>query len=192
MGKNGNEIEDNCVKDRTIRARVEIYALCCPDTGLIRYIGKANDSQKRLKTHFRDMYRRDYPVYRWLRKLTIEGKYPVLRVLVICDSDTWREHEKMQIKKNSHNKLLNVAAGGDMPFCSKEQRAINGASVARSIHDNPDNRHLWNIKRSMGESLCYLKKNGLTGSYNRVIAKLSIAAEKNPKLFGQYASLKPI
>lgn len=28
--------------------RIELYALCCPDTHEIRYIGKAKDSQQRL------------------------------------------------------------------------------------------------------------------------------------------------
>ena len=51
--------------------KVEIYALLCPNTKDVRYIGKANDSEKRLKSHIRDSRRRNTPVYCWIKKLLL-------------------------------------------------------------------------------------------------------------------------
>lgn len=44
----------------------EIYALHCPDSGEIRYIGKARDSESRLKTHIRDSVSGTTPVRCWI------------------------------------------------------------------------------------------------------------------------------
>jgi hypothetical protein len=47
-----------------------------PATNEVRYIGKANDSMKRLKTHIRDSRRRNTPVYSWIKKLASKGLVP--------------------------------------------------------------------------------------------------------------------
>lgn len=189
MGRNKNDIELG-KNERTFRARVEIYALCCPDTMKIMYIGKANDSEKRLKSHYRDMRRRDYPLYMWLRELQYQGKVAVMRIIEVCNEGNWREREKYHIANNDN--LLNVAAGGEEPYCSKEQRAVNGRNNARVIHDNPDNKRIWAVKRNMGQALTFLKKNGKTETYNRVVDKLKLAAMKSPSLFGAYSQLTKI
>lgn len=109
-------------------ARVEIYGLYDPNTHELRYIGKANDSKKRLASHIRDARRRDYPVYRWINKLLSNSRLPYIKVLLVTDSERWREEEKRIIKENRElgSKLLNVAEGGDAPYCSTETRAANG------------------------------------------------------------------
>ena len=109
-------------------ARTEIYGLYDPNTNELRYIGKANDSKKRLASHIRDARRRDYPVYRWINKLLSNRQFPVMKVLLVTDSERWKEDEKRIIKETRESgvKLLNVAEGGDAPYCSRETRAANG------------------------------------------------------------------
>ena len=82
-----------------------IYALCCPDTSKIRYIGKSNDPEKRLKQHLREN-RRNYPVYNWINKLRMENKIPLLKIL--SETRDWKSKEKELIAKN-------VSEGGDQP-----------------------------------------------------------------------------
>lgn len=172
----------------------EIYALLCPDTRQVRYIGKANNSVKRLKSHIRDSKTRDTPVYRWFRKLSAENKVPICIVLEVATDGNWQDVEKRLIKeyKNKGAKLLNVAEGGDEPFCSPNQRATNGRNNALSIHSNPKRKQIWQLKKSMGASLKFLQQTGKKEVYNVIVAKLHIAAKKSPNLFGEYAMLTPM
>lgn len=173
--------------------KVEIYSLSCPASEEVRYIGKANNARSRLSTHLRDMYRRDYPLYRWMRKLHASGHVPIVKVVAICTTDNWREVEKETILKfkDEGARLLNVAEGGDEPFCSAGQRALNGAKVANAIHHGDSlAKKLWEVKRNMGSSLKWLLDNGRIDAYNRVVEKLKKASQLNPALFSEYRNLK--
>lgn len=113
---------------------VEIYALLDPRDNSLRYIGKANCSRKRLASHLRDMNSRDTPVYRWMRKLNSLGHRPVVEVLVVCSDEDWKSVERRAIQKarEAGVRLLNVADGGDEPYCSPDVRAANGRKAAQS------------------------------------------------------------
>lgn len=174
--------------------RVEIYALKCPTTGDIRYIGKANDSQKRLKTHVRDSRRRNTPVYCWIKKLTATGLMPVVEVLLVTDADNWKLEEIRLIAeyKAKNAQLLNVAIGGDEPYCSTEQRAKNGRAVFQSIYSNPDAKRLWKAKKQLGDSLAYFKKNGLVEAHNNLLRKIKAIAIDRPKILGKWLLIEEI
>jgi hypothetical protein len=129
---------------------IEIYALCDPATGEIRYIGKANDSEKRLKGHIRDSRRRNTPVYCWIRKLLSSGKFPKMIVLERPRPTEWKDSEARLIAQHKSKRLLNVATGGDEPFCPKEVRAANGRKNAKAIHSDPEKRNKWNLAREVG------------------------------------------
>jgi hypothetical protein len=73
----------------------EIYGLFDPETGALRYIGKANNSAKRLKQHLREYRRSKTPVYAWIGKLVRKGLSPEMRVLETADD--WREAERRLI-----------------------------------------------------------------------------------------------
>jgi hypothetical protein len=113
----------------------EIYALKDPETGSVRYIGKANDSAKRLKSHLRDSKRRKTPVYRWIQKLEKSGKTPSIEVLLVCEKAAWPEYETHLIAeyRAAGVALLNVADGGDEPSMSMEQRRENAKKVNASM-----------------------------------------------------------
>lgn len=164
---------------------VDIYALTDPRTGEDRYIGKANDAAKRLKSHIRDARRRDTPVYRWIRKLGDLGLAPGVRVLGKVRVQDWPRTEALFIEKAKRQgvRLLNVAAGGDEPFCPTEVRAANGRRVAEAIHRDPFAKKVWKLKQSIGLNL----KQGYVSNAAR--ARLRQAAIDCPALFGAYAAI---
>lgn len=141
-------------------APVEIYSLIDPLTLEVRYIGKAIDSQKRLRSHLN--CKRNYPVYNWIKKLRSQSLIPLLEVIEITDEDNWTEAEIRLIQKYKNNgcHLLNVALGGDEPYCDKETRANNGRMVAKLIHSDEKRKRLWHLKLQMGISLKWLDENG--------------------------------
>lgn len=158
----------------------QIYALCEPDTGQIRYIGKANDAARRFKGHLRER-RRQTPVYRWIGALRARGLVPKLSVIETCPPDEWRNRERVLIA--AHPGLLNLAEGGDEPFCPSEVRASNGRATAAKIHGDPMRKQVWALKRRIGSAL----RDGYVSE--RAKAKLREAAAKCPQLFAEYAAL---
>lgn len=149
-----------------------IYALKDAD-GSVRYIGKANDPDKRLKSHMRDSVRRDTPVYRWIRK---NGK-PIMEVLT-DDIEDWKEAERRIIAehRDAGHALLNVADGGDEPFCPKEVRAANGRKNA-IVRETGPMAELNVLKRRLGLA----RKNGHLRWKTEV--RLGEMARKTPWLF---------
>ena len=148
-------------------AAAEIYALCCPDTGEIRYIGKANNSAKRLASHIRDSRRRTFPVSCWIKKLSADGKRPVLKLLEAAED--WREAERrwIAVSRARGDRLLNLADGGDEPFCSYEVRASNGAKVAQQRADDPT----FYVKHSL------VRRLGQMAQDSRIHGKLDLAVK---------------
>ena len=98
---------------------IEIYGLYDPETLELRYVGKAKDSQKRLKTHILDRGR-NRPVCRWVNSVVESGKIPVLKVLEVVPDDQWEQAERRLIAEHRKTaKLLNLADGGAMPSQTK-------------------------------------------------------------------------
>jgi hypothetical protein len=161
----------------------EIYALCDPSTGAIRYVGKANNSRKRFAQHLRDCRRRNSPVHVWLRKLAASGLTPSLRILALTFDWRKSERELIAVLRARGEALLNVAEGGDQPYCSPEQRAINGRKLAAAIHSDPVRRRVWEIKRAVSSAL----REGYISNASR--AKLRTAALKRPDLFAAFATI---
>lgn len=137
--------------------RVEIYGLFDQRDGRVRYIGKANDSAKRLASHMRDARRRRTPVYDWINSL---NDAPSMQVLAVCDESNWPDVERIIIAqwRSIEPKLLNLAEGGDEPACSRETRAANGRKVAQ-LHKDPVERLIWEVKKRYGDLMRCAKHN---------------------------------
>lgn len=93
-----------------------IYALCCPCSGEIRYIGKANRPKERLKAHLWSGKRAQSSHKRnWIDKLKSKDLRPVLLVLEEVIITNWNEKEKYYIKyyKDLGCKLTNTCIGGE-------------------------------------------------------------------------------
>lgn len=161
--------------------RAEIYALSDPESGEIRYIGKAQDSQKRLKGHLLET-RRKSPLYDWIASLRAKGSTPDIQVLMV--SWDWRASEKQMIAQyRETHRLLNLADGGDEPKCSKEQRAANGRNNSRKVHSDPTAKAIWRAKQALGLAL---KRGDLSDA---VKAKMRHAAALYPHIFGNWANI---
>ena len=163
---------------------VEIYALSDPRTGVIRYIGKANNSVRRLKDHIRET-RRKTPLYRWISKLSALGMKPDMSVICVSLSDEWQGLECAIISqyRESHHGLLNVADGGDEPYCTDSVRSANGKLLAQRIADDPIFARVCAIKKQLGTAL----KLGQVPE--RTKAKLRECARNRPDLFGAWAAV---
>jgi GIY-YIG catalytic domain len=146
----------------------------------LRYIGKANDPAARLKSHMRDCRNRRTPLYDWINKHGV----PVMRVIE-ADCADWREAERRLIAQARADgcRLLNLADGGEEPYCPTEVRQRNGRDTSKAIHSDPFAKRIWELKRGIG---CALKDGYVT---NAGRAKLRLAASKRPELFGAWAGL---
>ena len=116
------------------RTFVEIYALCTPGTTEIRYIGKAKNSEERLKRHFNEAQHNLRPVHNWLRKL---GQDPTMIVLEVVPEADWPNAERKWIAAHKGPKLLNVAPGGDQPSQTPAQRSAAARAANRSAKADP-------------------------------------------------------
>jgi len=91
-----------------------IYSLACPETGSIKYVGKADNPQRRLKAHMRRPCSTGMWVWRGLLKAS--GLMPVLSILEECAIEIWGERERWWInhfRAMPHSTMLNVLNGGN-------------------------------------------------------------------------------
>ncbi len=71
-----------------------IYILICPLDGLVKYVGKSNNPEKRLKDHCLDFRCMDLNKAMWIRELRAQNMKPFLRVIDEVDYDHWKEREE--------------------------------------------------------------------------------------------------
>lgn len=97
-----------------------IYALRCPKTNQVRYIGKTGELKKRIGMHLRDarkpIRKNDRrPVCCWIRKLVAKGLEPKVEVLQECLPGMMNASEQEWIAqyKADGAKLLNATDGGE-------------------------------------------------------------------------------
>lgn len=162
----------------------EIYVLFDPRDGQIRYVGKANNTKSRLKSHIRDSVRRDTPVYRWIRDLNSVGLLPGVHIAAVVSDDQWQSAERLFISelRKTHD-LLNVANGGNAPLCRPHVLAKNARMATEKRSATPAKRRMWELKRSMGEAL----KRGFVAERTKI--KLRQLARDDPEQFGIYANI---
>lgn len=167
-----------------VSAVVYIYGLHDPDTGELRYIGKANNLKKRLASHIRDSRARDTPLYMWIRKLTAQGKCPEIRLIAESDADSWESVERAQIAaaRESGLWLLNLAKGGNQPFCPIETARANAIALNKRLNDATDKeKKIAAVKRRMGQFL----RAGVVNE--RTKEKMRYAAIRWPEHFAKWA-----
>lgn len=91
-----------------------VYALCHPDTGEIRYVGKTTEiGRDRLLRHMRESVRSRLWVANWIRSLG--GREPEFRVLEVTTREGAGECEIRWIKRlrGEGCRLTNLTDGGD-------------------------------------------------------------------------------
>lgn len=162
---------------------VQMYALCCPDSGDVRYIGKAACAKKRLSSHLRDAHRRNTPVYCWIKSLAARGLTPTLKVLdAQVPTEDWGSVEIRLIAEGRErgDRLLNVADGGDQPHCSRQTRVQNGRN---SIKKYPI--VFW-LMRTMGMAVKERERAGLCAELQRkAMARLRAMDDASRQRFSE-------
>lgn len=161
-------------------ANAFIYALKCPDSGEIRYIGKANNPEKRLKSHIRDSVRGRRPVHAWVRSLVNAGSIPVMDVL--REVSDWETEEAKEIASHRLGgaRLLNIAKGGvDIPRLTglAQRVSISGREASRA----------YAAKRKVGRAYHALIAGGNLGAAARFRFKVNVAAKAYPSKFNGWA-----
>lgn len=125
-----------------------IYALKCPVEDVVRYIGKSDEPETRLRQHIKKALRGEtkHHCARWIKRLHEDGKKPELLILCILPDDgPWQSVEKLLIAfaRESGFKLTNITEGGDgVLFADTEARARQVAGRRETMSD-PDRRAQW-------------------------------------------------
>lgn len=92
-----------------------IYGLFCPLDGQLKYVGKGNNPERRLKDHMTDFRGCEYEKALWIRKLKAQKLKPEMFVVEECHIDEWKENEAFWIEyfKSLGINLLNKHSGGN-------------------------------------------------------------------------------
>jgi len=171
----------------------EIYGLF-DKGGNLRYIGKANNSAKRLMGHMRECRRRRTPLYDWIKKHGL----PELRVLYVCgDGEDWRDVERRFIKDGRAEglRLLNIADGGDEPHCPTEVRRANGKKSSgpngylTKVKSDRLTGLVHQAKRDFPASLKRYEKQGLTDFAASMRERMRMLAQRLPHHFPRWADI---
>lgn len=134
---------------------VALYALLCPKTGEVRYIGKAKDPYKRYAQHLRESGRLRRQL--WISKCLREGRAPGMRVLCWVPENQWEDEERRLIAEHRTPSLLNIADGGNQPKPSAEHRRASGAQLHARIADDRILRANMNLLRRFANQYKLLK-----------------------------------
>ena len=122
-----------------------IYGLLDPGAGALRYVGKANNPEQRLREHLsraRHDSRNDH-LANWLRSLMQKGGLPMLILLERTPVRDWQETERRWIKELRERgvQLINETPGGEgQPagdaFPEKVRRRLHEANAGRVMSED--------------------------------------------------------
>ena len=97
--------------------KTHIYVLICPLSKEVRYVGKSNDPQRRLKDHMIDFRTRlgEFKKVTWLRGLFEKKLKPEMEIIDTIDMNDWKYWEQWWIEyfKYLGFSLVNSKSGGN-------------------------------------------------------------------------------
>lgn len=93
---------------------IYIYALLDPDTDEVRYVGKTDNTNRRLSRHIHVAENDNPAKVKWVTSLKANGKIPKMVILEESAPDTWVDREKHWIAyyRASGAALTNLSSGG--------------------------------------------------------------------------------
>lgn len=123
---------------------IYIYALRDPK-GEVRYIGKTNDPEKRLRKHISGARTRkeNHHNANWIRTLLAVGQQPTMEVLYsVAPHETWQEVEKYFIDayRAMGFNLTNILEGGGAEFDVSPAAVAARAAKAKITRATPEYR----------------------------------------------------
>lgn len=103
------------MSEKEIKPTTYIYILKQPITGEVRYVGKADDPEERLKKHIWNCNQNNCHKNNWIRALKTKLLKPTLEIIEECEKTKWVEREKYWILfyKNKGANLVNSTDGGE-------------------------------------------------------------------------------
>lgn len=94
-----------------------IYALICPESRQVKYVGKTQNIKRRVRQHIlkSKKFLHLEGKNKWIRDLDLKDLKPIVKILEACSEDlNWNEREKYWIKYYSDiNPLFNQTEGGE-------------------------------------------------------------------------------
>jgi len=97
---------------------IYIYTLTDPNTNMVRYVGKTNNLNNRLKSHICTAKKYNSHKNNWIKKLLIMNLKPIIDIIDIIDDESyWEPVEQYWISqfKTWGFNLVNVSDGGENP-----------------------------------------------------------------------------
>jgi hypothetical protein len=165
----------------------EIYGLFDPDSGELRYVGKAKSAAERLKRHLVESRNLSRPVNNWIRKLVADGKLPRMSVLESVPESEWKSAEIRLIAQHRQtSNLLNLADGGDRPSQTPVQRANAARAASKARDADPRWKAFWAAKRDYGRLATQTLKEGDVFAHWCMRIHMHRRAERRPDLFGDW------
>lgn len=169
----------------------EIYALCEPDTGEVRYVGKTScGAARRLREHISLSKNHRSHSYNWVRSLVARGLKPSSIILEVVEpGGDWAYAEKKWIAhfRSVSGKLVNQTDGGEgvtgrKYTASAETRAkLSAASLGRQLSDDAKIRKSSALKKHYENDAAYQRRAEFCREINSrpdVKEKQSAAAKK--------------
>ena len=72
---------------------IYIYALRDPTNSYVRYVGKTNNPERRLKAHIQRSKTSRLHSSNWIRNVLKNGLFPMMDILEICNEQDWEARE---------------------------------------------------------------------------------------------------
>ena len=133
--------------------RVYIYGLRCPLVGVIRYIGKSVNPERRMSNgHLKDarLGNTDHHTARWLKKLLRLELLPELVIIEeVAEGERWQDAERRWIAHGREQgwPLTNTTAGGQgLDFIDPAADAAYRKNLSRAM------KELWNRPERIEEA----------------------------------------
>jgi len=160
-----------------MKKKTYIYALVDPFTSIVRYVGKSNNPNARLRRHIKDgkdNTKSDHKT-NWIAKIIRLGKIPELRILEICDYNNWKIRERYWIKKlrDSGCDLTNSKDGGEGLNLSQESRDKMSKARIGKVPHNKGKKTSVDIRKKQSEAAKKRWENMSDEDRNNILKNLS-------------------
>jgi hypothetical protein len=164
-----------------------IYALRCPKTRRVRYVGKTGKTLAvRFRAHLADAKKnRSRPICNWIRKLIREGMKPIPEVLQECLPGMMNASEQEWIAQYRADgvELLNITDGGEATAWSEEakrKQSLRCAEKNRELANSPEwiestqRRHATNKGMTLEQYRQWLEQQDTQYQWNILLNKYNM------------------
>lgn len=131
-----------------------IYALHCPKSLEIRYIGQSVNMRRRVQSHIRGDGRSHLRLTKWIKSLHNKGLAPKITILEECDNLDQREEywinkfgleNLCNIKEGGHQRNIPTMGGVKMPWGKMQSPAQYLLIRVRKAAEETKSEDLWRV-----------------------------------------------